>query len=138
MALSPLLPEEERVVEIDNVPAPSKTYALGEGTIDGFIDGETALRQFISKAIRTARYRFLIYDDEYGCEIEDLIGSDVTAELLQSEIPQIITDALIYDDRIESVSGFNIERTGDQLYVSFTVTSIDGTLITEGVTLNGD
>lgn len=122
MALSPLDPIEI-VTEVESEPEPSRTYKLNAETneIGGFIDGEDALRQFIEKTIRTARFRFLIYDDEYGCELEDLIGEDVTAELLDSEIPTVITDALINDDRIVGVTNFVVTQQADAVFISFDV-----------------
>ncbi|AND39625.1 DUF2634 domain-containing protein [Cytobacillus oceanisediminis] len=137
MALSPLQQNEELELPIDEslIPAaPSKTYALGTETIGGFIDDEAALRQFIAKAVRTARYRFLIYTDDYGCELDSLIGDDLSPELLQSEIPRILREALIYDDRIQDVVNFEITRESDKLYVNFSVITTDGTNITEEVT----
>jgi hypothetical protein len=35
----------------------------------------------------------------------------------------VITEALIHDDRIQSVSEFQIKRDSDKLYVTFTVLS---------------
>jgi len=99
-----------------------RTYALD---LSGTIDGRDAIIQFVDKAIRTARYRFPIYDWDYGCEIEDLIGQDVSVALLEAEIPRVIREALIYDDRIDNVGGFELRREADKLYVSFFVT-VDG------------
>lgn len=139
MAINPLLPQDERYIESEPEIQPSRTYALDfdNNEMGGIIDGEQAIRQFIRKAIMTARFRFLIYDDEYGCELEDLIGADVTDALLQTEIPRVITDALIYDDRIENVSNFVITRKKDMVFIEFTVTTTDGTIIDEEVTLIG-
>jgi phage baseplate assembly protein W len=137
MALSPLQPEEERVEVVTPTPEPSLTYRLDleKGEIGGLIDGDEALRQFVSKAIRTARYRYLIYDDEYGSELEDLIGSDVTEAFLNEEIPRIIREALIYDDRIADVRDFNIQREGDGVYIEVTVEKTDGGILTVEVML---
>ena len=130
MALSPFEPIDERVIVVDeeSTIGPSKTYRLSyeSNEIGGIIDGEEALRQFIVKAIRTARFRFLIYDDQYGSELEDLIGADVPIELLQTEIPRIITEALIYDDRVVEVVDFDITRDSDKLFVSFSVGTATG------------
>ncbi|WP_010495090.1 DUF2634 domain-containing protein [Paenibacillus elgii] len=136
MALSPLQSVESRATKVTHVPAPSKTYALDfeTGEISGLIDGPDAIRQFIRKAIATARFRFLIYDAQYGCELEDLIGQDVPMPLLQAEIPRVIREALIYDDRIADVGNFVIRREADALYVSFDVQTTEG-LITEEVTV---
>jgi phage baseplate assembly protein W len=136
MALSPFGTTEDRAVEITTAPLPSKTYALDLSTeeVGGIIDGIDAVKQFIRKAIATARFRFMIYGADYGSEIDALIGQDVPDALLQAEIPRVITDTLIYDDRIVGVDGFVIERVADGLYVTFTVDSIYGA-VNEGVTL---
>jgi len=138
MALSPLKPPEERAVEVAPTPQPSRTYALDfeTGEIGGIIDGEAAIRQAIRKAIMTARFRYLVYGYEhlYGCELEDLIGQDLPIELLNAEIPRLISEALLVDDRITDVYNFTITREGDGLYVSFFVDTADGTL-REEVTL---
>lgn len=139
MALSPLTPIDTQAEATEvTTPAPSKTYRLGTDSIGGLIDGEEALRQFIRKAIQTARYRFLIYTDQYGSELESLVGEDVSAELLQAEIPRLVREALIYDDRIDDVVDFEISRDSDKVYVAFHVVTADGLNITEEVTLNGD
>lgn len=130
MALSPFQPIEERVVTTDEIATvePSKTYRLSyeSNEISGLIDGEEALRQFIVKAITTARFRFLIYDEQYGSELDELIGADVSLELLQMEIPRVITEALIYDDRVADVTDFEVTRDGDKLFVSFRVITSEG------------
>jgi hypothetical protein len=65
MALSPLQPIEEQTETTVVTTEPTKTYKLDfeNGVIGDFIDDDEALRQFIYKAIRTARFRYLIYDD---------------------------------------------------------------------------
>jgi phage baseplate assembly protein W len=128
MALSPLQPQEERSEVVTQPPEPSLTYKLDEtnGTISELIDGDEAIQQFIAKAIRTARFRYLIYDDDYGSELEDLIGEDVTDAFLNEEIPRVIREALIYDDRIADVRDFIITRKGDEVYIEFTVEKTDG------------
>ncbi|MFT4413182.1 DUF2634 domain-containing protein [Fredinandcohnia humi] len=131
MALSPLQ-EYERFEETTAQTESSKTYHFDftTGQFTGkLIDGEEALLQFIHKAIKTARFRYLIYDDQYGCELEDLIGQDISNELLETEIPRLITEALIYDDRIELVRNFSVVREKDKLYVSFEVVGKDETVL---------
>ncbi|EMT54706.1 Phage-like element PBSX protein, XkdS [Brevibacillus borstelensis AK1] len=138
MALSPLRPQEARAVEIEPTPQPSRTYEYNfeTGEFGGMIDGEAALRQAIRKAIVTARFRYLIYGHEhlYGCDLEDLIGQDLPIELLNAEIPRVISEALLIDDRIADVYNFTITREGDGLYVSFFVDTTEGT-IREEVTI---
>lgn len=137
MALSPL-PADDASSNSGSITAiaPLKTHGFdfGAGTYTGIIDGRDAILQFIYKAVRTARYRFPIYGYDYGCELEDLIGQDVSQALLETEIPRVIKEALIYDDRIESVGGFTVTRDSDKLFVSFSV-SVDNEEIPVEVTI---
>jgi hypothetical protein len=110
----------------------SKTYFLdfNTGVIHGLVDGEIALKQAIRKAIITNMHRPLIYDGAYGSELETLIGSSHSVAYLRSEVPRMIKDALVYDDRIEDVADFNVSISGDVVYVEFLVVLTDGTKIT--------
>mgnify|MGYP001425792012 CR=1 FL=1 len=137
MALSPLQPTENQSEVTTTTSEPSRTYKLDfeNGVIGDFIDDDEALRQAIVKAIRTARFRYLIYDDQYGSELEDLIGADVTDAFLNEEIPRVIREALIYDDRIADVRDFVVRREGDGVFVEFTVVKTDGDTLTEEVTI---
>ena len=135
----PLVPDfsEEELAELlaetaDDTVQPSKTYRLDfeNGRLGGFIDEKEALQQAVHKALITARERFLIYTDEYGCEIEDLIGASVTKSFVETEIPRVIEEALIYDDRIESVNDLTVTASGDTVIISFSITDSNGEEIT--------
>jgi phage baseplate assembly protein W len=135
MALSPVPSNvAERVVTADISVETSRTYELFTTGMRSFIDGESAIRQLIRKALITARSTFIVYDNQYGNEIDTLIGQNVNNALFDVEIIRTIREALIYDERILNVSDFVITRNGDAVYVSFAVESTEG-IITEGVTL---
>jgi phage baseplate assembly protein W len=137
MALSPLDTIDPITDETTEITAdmPTKTYAMDftAGDIGGEVTGLDAIKQYIVKAIKTARFRFSIYDTDYGSEIEDLIGQDVTVALLETEIPRVIEEAIIYDDRILSVYDFTLTREGDRLYVSFYVETAESNIPMEVV-----
>lgn len=139
MALNLLLPEDERYEYVEPTIQPSRTYSLDltNGRLGGMLDGKEAIRQFILKTIKTARFRFLVYNDEYGSELEDLIGQDVPIDLLETEIKRVITESLIYDERIEAVTNFVITRDSDRLFISFDVDTVEGTISQEVMVANG-
>lgn len=118
---------------------PSKTYAFDftTGEIRGNVDGREAIRQFIQKAIRTPRYQYLIYPRSYGCEIHSLIGQGYTSAFIESEMIRMITEALIYDERIERVRDFHIEQSDDRIRIAFQVDTTEGTISIEEVMTNG-
>ncbi|WP_337102561.1 DUF2634 domain-containing protein [Paenibacillus sp. YIM B09110] len=131
MALSPLQSREERYEAVAPKASPSRTYLLNFDTgevEERLINGVDALRQSIRKAIETARYRYMIYNGQYGCELNDLLGQDISQQLLKSEIKRVISEALLADDRIQSVGQFQIERVGDKLFASFAVTTSEGVM----------
>lgn len=142
MALTPInfATDAEEVQTVDTVQPvqPSKTWRmdLETGRIGGFIDGKEAIRQYIRKALMTARNRYLIYDDFYGEEIRDLIGHNLTPALMDVEIPRLVREAIIYDDRIKSVPTVKVSKYGsDGVLVEITVVLTDGDLLTEEVAI---
>ncbi|MFY2158058.1 DUF2634 domain-containing protein [Cytobacillus firmus] len=128
--------DEALAEEESSTPLPSKTWALDfeNGKIGSTIDGDKALRQFIIKAIKTERSRYVIYSDDYGCELTELVGGDYTPALLDAEIPRMVTEALSYDDRIDEVIEITYRRDGDKLFINARVVPAAGdVVITEEV-----
>lgn len=131
MSLLPKRLTREIITEgvVDSRTQPSKTYALdlmNKTLTNDTIDGESALRQFVVKTTLTARFRYLIYSTDYGCELEELIGKDVSEELLKVEIPRVVKEALLIDDRIEDVLDFSIDNQDGTLIISFRVVAVEG------------
>jgi phage baseplate assembly protein W len=128
--------DEALAEEESPAPLPSKTWAIDfeNGTIGGTIDGDEALRQYIIKVVMTERSRYAVYSDDYGCELNDLVGGDFTPALLDAEIPRMVTEALAYDDRIDEVIEITYRRDGDKLFINARVVPADGdVVITEEV-----
>ncbi len=121
--------EEER-------EAPSLTYRLDldAGRIVGMVDGLEAVNQYIRKALITPRFHCLIYDNQYGSEIRDtIITEDATEELIRTEIPRLVSDALLCDGRILKVYDFVITLENDCCYITFKADTIFGPTSFEGV-----
>lgn len=111
---------------IETVTQPSRTWRLDfeHGRVVGMIDGLEAVRQAVAKILQTERFEHLIYDSSYGFEGKGLIGK--APVFIQSELRRRIREALIQDDRIEDVTDFRIDITGDTVTVRFTVVSTFG------------
>lgn len=127
--------EQEETATIE----PSKTWRIDfdKNVIGGFIDDREAKKQFIHKALITERNLYPIYTDAYGDELFDLIGEDMGEAYLSVEVPRMCKEALIYDDRIESVD-VTYYRDNDKLYVTLNVLLHDGeTIAVEEVEING-
>jgi len=99
----------------------SKSYRF-----DGLdlIDGYEALRQSIEKMLLTQQYDFPIYSFDYGVDFESYIGKDPS--YVEVELPRVIKEALLEDDRINDVTEFLTNTKGDSLFLEFTVESIFG------------
>ena len=116
---------------------PSLTYAMKvnpdetkDSIFVGRVDDTEAVRQAVMKILNTERNENEIYSWDYGIELQDLFGMSMA--YVMSEIKLRIEDALLADDRIASVGGFEVERTGKRtIHCSFTVTTVQGEEIEE-------
>lgn len=130
--------DEGLEADFDIVTGPSLTYMMHVDANDGrdsrFLgktDGTEAIGQAVLKILNTERYTYEIYTWDYGVELQDLYGQPMPYVL--SELEDRITEALVADDRIESVEDFNAERTGKRtVYCSFTVITTEGDAIETG------
>ncbi|MFD2671029.1 DUF2634 domain-containing protein [Marinicrinis sediminis] len=130
MALTPFSETNTNVKPTVSDLSPSQTYGFDfdRGTFTGRIQGMNAIRQWINKALLTARNRFLIYDDQYGSELEELLESNSSSSLIRMEIPRLIKEALIYDERIIEVRDFQLTEQPEGWLVSFTVETNAGVI----------
>lgn len=122
---------------LDEVEIPSKTYFLDfeKGRIIGKCDGITALKQFIHKALITARGKHpILYTEDYGSDIENaVLGDTPSEEYLLTVVPRLIKDCLLVDDRISDVYDIKTKVEGDKLFIEFSVSSDFGDLDIEEV-----
>jgi len=108
---------------------PSRTYCLDldSGRIIGMVDGMEAVNQAIRKAIITVRYKCLIYDSDYGSEVESMVHDSIsTPELIETALPELIRDALSQDTRILEIYDFEFTFKDDAVFISFSADTIFG------------
>lgn len=88
---------------------PSFTYKMQiKGSIlCGYTDGLEAVKQAIFKIIMTERYQYIMYSWNYGIELLDLFGKPMT--YVCPELKRRISEALLGDDRIQSVDNFEFD-----------------------------
>lgn len=109
-----------------------KTYKMDPYTnvIRGYCDDVEAVKQAIYKILNTERYEYVIYSWNYGIELQDLFGEPVS--YVCAELERRITEALMQDDRIQSVSDFEFDTAKRHLLVcTFIVHTIFGDMKTE-------
>lgn len=112
-------------IEIEQQPSLNYRMDFDRKVIIGTVDEKEAMKQVVFKILNTERYDFIIYSWNYGIELKDLYGeplSFVCAELIDR-----ITEALVQDDRINSVTDFDFTfpKKGEVL-ATFTVHTIFG------------
>ena len=101
-------------------PYPSLTYKLTGDQIAGDIDGIDAIRQAAFGILSTERYAHVVYDNNYGVELEQYCGCDF--EFLEATIEDTLRDALTQDDRIKDITVTDISMAdSDSAQVVFEV-----------------
>lgn len=85
---------------------PNKTYKTSETQIAGKTDNLEAIEQAVHHILGIERYAYLIYDDNYGVELEKYIGQDFS--FLEATIEDTLREALTQDDRITDVKVTNV------------------------------
>lgn len=89
----------------------SYTYKLDikTGRIIGYTNRQEAVTQAILKLFYTERFAYVIYPQNYGIELENLLGQNIpfVTMALQSRIEEAIRE----DDRVLGIETCKIEQT---------------------------
>ncbi|MCW4644883.1 DUF2634 domain-containing protein [Bacillus safensis] len=139
MALSP--EEEIEEIEEDEEVETSTTYRIDFET--GRLTGETisgieAIRQFVYMTLRTERYAHPIYSHDIGTEIQELLtDTEATDEYKEMEIPRLLEEALLVDERIDHIEELEVTKQNDSFHVKLAIVTDEGTLEIEEV-MEGD
>ena len=108
---------------------PTQTYRLDfvNKRIIGKLDGAEALMQTVQKIFSTDKYAYEIYDWYYGNELFRLVGKPY--DYIIAQIPRIVREALLVDDRVTEVTDFEFNKTSvDSMTASFLIHSVYGDL----------
>lgn len=112
-------------LEIEEQPSKNYKMHIAENVVSGLCDELEAMKQVIYKILNTERYQYIIYSWDYGIELLDLYGEPFT--YVCPELERRIKEALIQDDRIDDVDGFEFELIDKKtIKVTFTVHTIYG------------
>lgn len=117
----------DKVVEAEELPSLTYRLDLDARRIVGMVDGLEAVNQAIRKAIITPRFKCLIYDNQYGSEIEDaFIVQDASRAYIEAATEGFIKDCLKPDTRILNVYDFAFEFEEDKAFIYFKADTIYG------------
>ena len=115
----------EQDFELEEQPTYTYKMNLDTGSIRGYTDGLDAMRQAIFKILQTERYQYIMYSWNYGIETLDLYGEPIS--YVCPELERRITEALLWDERIESVDNFEFDLPQKGVvHVSFIAHTIFG------------
>lgn len=116
--------------EIEEQPGFTYKMQTNEKLVRGYTDGLEAVKQTVFKIIMTERYQYIMYSWNYGIELLDLFGEPVT--YVCPELKRRISEALLCDDRILGVDGFEFDfPQKGVIHVDFTVHTIFGDIQAE-------
>ncbi|QNB48216.1 DUF2634 domain-containing protein [Thermanaerosceptrum fracticalcis] len=99
-----------------------------------------ALKGWITKVLKTEKFRFAVYaredKNEYGVTIEDLlIGYNYPPQFIESELKREIESALVKQPMISSLSNWSITRDGAKANIVFRVNLVTGVSFNQEVTI---
>lgn len=110
----------------------SKNYKMKfeQELISGYVDELEAMKQVAYKILNTERYEYNIYSWNYGIELKDLYGEPTN--YVCAELTRRITEALVQDERINSVDSFEFDTSQKGLiFTTFVIHTIFGDLSLE-------
>ncbi len=86
------------------------------------VEGKEAVKIWLWKLFMTLRYRYLIFDWDYGHELEGLIGQGYTQGYLNSEAERYVREAIEYNlkDYVTDVRNVNVSFDEGTLTIEFT------------------
>lgn len=128
--------------ETDYFPSPEWDLVAGDFVLDAshrtpYADGRDAIRTWCVKAVQTHRYELMAYDEDMGIDVEDILTNDAE-NLIDVALERNITEALMINPRVESISNFSCTKEGDTVTVDLTVNLIDFDSFDLSTTLNID
>ena len=109
---------------------PTLTFKIENGRIRGKVDEKQAMIQAVDKILQTERLVYPIYSDQYGNDLNDLIGKDMGYAKVEAE--RMIKEALLADDRVVEV---DIDAVTE---ISRDTLEIEGTCVTVYGNINID
>lgn len=119
-------------LELAYTELPTNTFLIDwtSKQIAGMDAGLPAMRQAVEIILANERYRWQIYNSNFGCELEDLPGEE--SDYIVSELPRRIREAFSVDKRILSADNFVFsDLSGGGMAVSFDVITVFGTFSEE-------
>jgi uncharacterized protein (UPF0276 family) len=102
-------------------------FDFNTGTFTGaIVEKKDAIKIWIFNALRTPRYRHLIYSWDYGSETDDLLRRTYTKEYLETECKRMVKECLTMNSYINDISNFSVTINDNKTNISFAANTIYG------------
>lgn len=99
-------------------------YSAGRPVV---VTGAEAVKVWCWRALKTGRYRKRdIHTDDYGCELENLVGKPYTSQVKESEAIRYVREALAINPYVTGVAQVNVTFSDALLVIDCTVSTIYG------------
>ena len=125
-----MIPATNGFLQQDFEIAEQPTYTffldIDRNVIFGFTDNLEAMKQAIYLIFETERFQYVIFTWNYGIELLDLYGKQMTFVL--PELKRRISEALLQDTRIQILEDFNFQVNKNKVLVTFTAVTIFGSV----------
>lgn len=116
--------------EMEEVKPTLRTLDLRESQLNGYIDGLPAIEQAVLKILETERFKYLIYDWEYGIELVDLIGKE--KNYIVADLKRRFEEAIVQYPYVLGILDFEIETVDTEtIQVVFKIMTTHGELTIE-------
>lgn len=120
------LPDTLGTFEVTQEPGLTWYIDQSAGRIQGTCDGYKAVRQAVEIILNTERFKWQIYEPSSGVAYAGLLGQE--AGYVAIELQRQLKEALMMDDRVLGISGFEYTAEDGILRASFTVDTVFGAL----------
>lgn len=110
--------------QIETQPGFTHKLDIARQRVRGTTNERDAVLQAVYLILNVERYAYQIYSRNYGSELTDLIGR--SKDYAMSELKRRITEALLQDDRITSLSDWDFETGQKSVRANFVIHTIYG------------
>ena len=124
MSIFPFATESGEITNNEVTASSIREYEIDfkTGKLTGrIVEGVEALRVWAYLALKSKRYRWVIFSWTYGEEFTNLIGYSYSEEYLHSEVKRYIEDCVCENEHITGVEDLMVSVVKDKLHIRFTL-----------------
>ena len=90
------------------------------------VEREEAVAIWVKKALLIQRGRFEMYSEDYGSELEDLIGSGYSLSALELEAKRLVQECVEINPYVVETKDYEVSLDNDVLNITFTLITVYG------------